>query len=225
MIPPFTLPVKAILLIGPTGVGKSPLGEVIARSGFLGMTVHHLDFGAELRTIAAGSSLGGAFSAEEISFLQGVLNRGLLLENERFSLANRIIRAFLERYRHANNDLLVLNGIPRHIGQAADIAAVADIGAIVSLECSDYDVFLRIEKNAGGDRYGRTDDEKHKIEKKLEIFRERTAPLIEHYTRLGATVYRLCIRSTMTAEESYHNLSALAAVNPPVSLVVEPPER
>lgn len=221
----FSLPSKAILLIGPTGAGKSPLGDVIARSGFLGRTAHHLDFGSELRTIAAGNSPSGAFSAEEIEFLRGVLERGLLLENERFALANRIIRTFLEQSRHQTGDLLVLNGIPRHIGQARDIESVADIGAIISLECSTDDVFIRIEKNAGGDRSGRTDDEKHWIEKKLEVFRERTAPLIEHYAKQGSAVYRLPIGATVTAGEAYRDLSALAAANPPISLVAEPPKR
>lgn len=43
-------PVDVVLLVGPTGSGKSPPGDLLAKRGFLGRRAHHLDFGSALRS-------------------------------------------------------------------------------------------------------------------------------------------------------------------------------
>jgi adenylate kinase family enzyme len=213
------------LLLGPTGVGKSPLGDAIAQNGLFRRQCHHLDFGSELRGAVSGGDRSAAYSKNELDFIHGVLERGLLLENEHFSLAEKIISLFLDRQGFSQRDMLVLNGIPRHAGQAKDIAAVTDIHALIVLDCSADDVFCRIRDNVGGDRTERVDDNKELIEKKLMIFRERTAPLIDHHEKLGRRIYRVGVSGAMTPKEAYQNVSALAAAHPPVSLVAEPPQR
>jgi adenylate kinase len=218
-------PIDALLLLGPTGVGKSPLGDTIARSGLFGRTCHHLDFGSELRGALSRDDRTVAYSASELAFIHGVLERGLLLENEHFALAGKIISLFLSRAGFTGRDILVLNGIPRHAGQAKDISAIAHIHALIVLDCSADDVFNRIRDNVGRDRTGRVDDDKGLVEKKLAIFRERTAPLIDHYERKGCRIYRIDVSSTMTPADTYQNLSALAAAHPPVAFVAEPPQR
>jgi adenylate kinase len=219
----FTFPVNAVLLVGPTGSGKSPLGDVLESRGFLDSRSLHLDFGSELRAIASGIG-SSSYSQEEREFIIGVLDRGLLLENEHFVLARKIIGLFLERSRYRRGDVLVLNGIPRHEGQAKDIASIATVHAVMVLDCSIESVMLRIGENTGGDRTGRVDDEQALIEKKLRIFEERTAPLIEHYRKAGSRIYRIDISERTTTGSAYHRLSALAAADPPVALVAEPPQ-
>ncbi len=219
----YTYPVDAILLLGPTGSGKSPLGEQIASRGFLGRRSHHLDFGSELRSIASGVA-AKSYSPKEQAFILGVLEHGLLLENEHFALARKIITLFLERAHFRSGDILVLNGIPRHEGQAKDTASIATMHSLVVLDCSVESVFRRIEENTGGDRNGRVDDERRLIEKKLGIFRERTAPLIDHYQRAGSRIYHIDINERTTTGSAYHRLSTLAAAHPPVALVAEPPQ-
>ena len=220
-----SFPVDAILLLGPTGAGKTPLGDFIALRGFLSRRAVHLDFGSELRSIVAVRGASVAYSPGELKFIHGVLEDGLLLENEHFSLATKIIRLFLERARFSSRDVLVLNGIPRHEGQATDIASIARVHSLVVLNCTPEAVFMRIQDNTGGDRTGREDDERVLIEKKMRIFQERTAPLIEHYERAGCGVYRIEITGRTTTDAAYEKLSSLAAANPPVSLITEPPQR
>jgi len=41
----------AVLLLGPTGAGKTPLGEMIEARGLWGMSCLHFDFGANLRAV------------------------------------------------------------------------------------------------------------------------------------------------------------------------------
>jgi adenylate kinase len=217
-------PVSAILLLGPTGSGKSPLGDLISSRGFIGKRCHHLDFGSELRSISSG--IGASFyTTAERDFILGVLENGLLLENEHYPLAEKIIRLFLERSRFHSGDVLVLNGIPRHEGQVKDIASIAIVHSIVVLDCSAESVHHRIENNIGGDRGGRGDDERTLIETKLMIYQDRTAPLIEHYQRSGCSIFRIDVNERTTTGSAYNQLSALAAAHPPVSLVAEPPQR
>jgi adenylate kinase len=225
MKPSCSYPVDAALLLGPTGVGKSPLGDSLALNGLFGRPCHHLDFGAELRLIAAGNERSAFYTPDELDFVHGVLERGLLLENEHFPLAEKIIGLFLDLRGFCPRDLIVLNGIPRHAGQAKDIARIARVQALIVLDCSAEDVSRRILNNVGGDRAERADDSNELIEKKLEIFRERTAPLIDYYARHECRIYRVNVSAAMTAEQTYCALSVLAAAHPPVSLVAEPPQR
>lgn len=217
-------PIDAILLLGPTGVGKSPLGDTIALHGLFRRKCHHLDFGYELRRAVSDES-SVDYDQEELDFIHGVLERGLLLENEHFALAKKIISLFLERASFAQRDLLILNGIPRHAGQAKDMGGLATVRAIIVLDCSADDVFCRIRENIGGDRTERVDDNRTLVEKKLGIFRERTAPLVDHYAQNGCVVYRIGVTGTMTTDQAYQELCTLAAAYPPVALIAEPPER
>jgi len=221
----YTFPVDSILLLGPTGVGKSPLGDVIARKGMFGRRCHHLDFGSELRDAVSCEDRSTVYSKKELDFIHGVLELGLLLENEHFLLAKKIISLYLDGVGFSEQDVLVLNGIPRHAGQARDIATIAAIHAVVVLDCSSNDIMYRIRDNIGGDRTERIDDNKELIEKKLTIFRERTTPLIEHYTQQGCALYQISVSRYMTPTETYYNVSSLAAAYPPVTLVTEPPQR
>ncbi len=220
-------PIESLLLLGPTGIGKSPLGDTISQRGLLGRRCHHLDFGSELRVAVSGGARSAAYSAKELDFIHGVLQQGFLLENEHFALAVKIISLFLDRmsFSRREHDLLILNGIPRHAGQARDIASIADIRALCVMDCSATIVLSRIHSNVGGDRSERVDDNRTLVEKKLAIFRERTEPLVEYYEKKGSRIYRLDVTSMMTPADAYFVLSSLTSADPPVSLVAEPPER
>jgi adenylate kinase family enzyme len=221
----YSLPVPALLLLGPTGVGKSPLGDEIGRSGLFSRKAHHLDFGDELRAAINDRGRSASYTANELAFIHGVLEQGLLLENEHFPLARKIISLFLKRSRFEAKDLLVLNGIPRHAGQARDMASIAAVRAVVVLESTAEVVLARLRENVGGDRTERIDDHAELVEKKLVLFRERTAPLVDHYAAKGCPLYRIDVTASMTPPAAYDALSALAAAHPPVALVAEPPER
>lgn len=222
---PYTFPVDAILLLGPIGIGKSPLVDNIAQQGLLGKTYHHLDFGSALRGTISDGQRSVAYSTVELDFIHSVLERGLLLENEHFPLAEKIISRYLDRVGFSQHEVLVLNGIPRHAGQAHNIATIAAIHAIVVLDCPADNVAWRIQQSVGGDRTDRVDDNRVLIKKKLSIFQERTAPLINHYTQRGCALYRISVSADMTPSEAYCKLSALTAAYPPVTLVAEPPQR
>lgn len=84
-----SLPVASILILRPTGSGKTPLGNCIERHGLKGSRCVHLDFGHELRCIAGSPARPGEFSQSEISCIKEVLHKGILLENEYYYIAEK----------------------------------------------------------------------------------------------------------------------------------------
>ena len=171
----------AVLLLGPTGSGKTPLGESIEKHGLRGKDCFHFDFGARLRKAAEGDLVTG-LSEDDLDIVRKVLNTGALLEDSSFHIAEKILSSALA----SNEGLVVLNGLPRHEGQAVSLENSVDVKMVVYLECSPSVVRERISGNTGGDRQGRIDDSEDDIEKKLELFRERTAPLVDYYRKKGS---------------------------------------
>ena len=84
---------SAVLLIGPTGAGKTPLGQLLEQRGLWGLPCLHFDFGRELRRAAGEDS--GLLSEAERELVGRALRTGALLEDEHFPLARKILRQFL----------------------------------------------------------------------------------------------------------------------------------
>ena len=174
-----------MLLLGPTGAGKTPLGDYLAERGLFGRRCVHFDFGAQLRQVAEHG--GSGLTANDVAFVQRVLTDGALLEDDTFHIARTILEAFMGKQDVGMQDLVVLNGLPRHAGQARDVGKVMDVILVVALECTAKIVHERIATNSGGDRGERADDSVAEIARKLEIYAERTRPLLEHYRSDGTS--------------------------------------
>jgi adenylate kinase family enzyme len=242
---------SAVLLIGPTGVGKTPLGDLLDREGMWNRRCCHFDFGERMRQIVAGGPGGTgvppvrgravpallpvnstgetpvgptgkmpvpprrqlvsgdptaagdtALGPADVEFLRQVLASGALLEDEHFHIAEKILRAFLAERRVGAKDLVVLNGLPRHVGQADDVAAIVNVRAVVELACPADAVLARIRTNAGGDRAERGDDDDAAVRAKLAIYGGRTALLLDYYRRHGTAVLTVDIGAETTAQRA-----------------------
>lgn len=204
----------AMLLIGPTGAGKTPFGELLAHRGLGGRKCFHFDFGGQLRALVDRNQPDERFSPSDLQFLHDVLRSGVLLEDQHFPLAARVFSAFLADHSVAPDNLVVLNGLPRHVGQAKDMESLASVNLIVVLECRAEVVWARIDSDIGGDRRDRTDDSLADVTRKLVWYERRTRPLIEYYRRLGRKVVALTVSSQTTAEvlwKSLHDALGLPA--------------
>ena len=179
------------MLLGPTGSGKTPLGEELERNGLRGRRCAHFDFGSALRRVAAAGSCSSGLSAADRAVVVWALETGALLEDEHFHIARHLLAAFVHAADLGRDGLLVLNGLPRHVGQARDLASVVRVTLVVYLACTPGTVLGRIRTNSGGDRSGRTDDSGGAVSRKLSQFKERTAPLLEFYASQGAGVERV----------------------------------
>ena len=174
---------EAILLLGPTGVGKTPLGDCMAERGLFGRRCVHFDFGAQLRQV---SNRGGkGLTSGDVATVQSVLTGGALLEDDTFHIARTILEVFMKEQDIGGQDIIILNGLPRHAGQARGVGEILSVILIVALECTAEITHERILKNIGGDRAERTDDSVAEIARKLEIYAARTRPLLDHYRKSG----------------------------------------
>jgi len=200
----FGHPRSAILLLGPTGSGKTPLGEMLQRRGLWGRRCAHFDFGANLRRIAAGSRCAGLTPGER-AVIRRALRTGALLQDGEFPIALKILRSFVAR-RAEPADWLVLNGLPRHAGQARGITPVARVSLVVRLLCSPATALRRIRRNVAGDRTGRTDDSPAEVRRKLRLFAGRTAPLLDHYAEAGIQVRCVRVGVATRAEDVWREL-------------------
>jgi adenylate kinase len=199
---------KAVLLVGPTGAGKTPLGDWLERRGLWGRRCAHFDFGANLRTIAASFEVRAAerrqgvlFSPHERAVILDSLATGALLENENFPIAEKILDLFAGESRFRPDDLVVLNGLPRHAGQARDMERIVDVKAVLSLTATAEVIKERIRIDTGGDRAGRPDDSLEAIERKLRIFAERTVPLLDYYVSRNVPVLTIVVLAATKPEE------------------------
>lgn len=196
-------PRPSILLVGPTGSGKTPLGAEIARRGLRGRPGAHFDFGAELRALAARPAGESGLTAGELAVIRRSLATGALFEAEDMPMIVKILRQFTARRRLTGDSLLILNGLPRHRGQAEGLSAVVEVVRVISLEADAAVIRERMRLDSGRDRAGRADDSLVAVAERLAIFKERTAPLIEYYRERGVPVTTVPVTAGMTAADAY----------------------
>ncbi len=192
---------KAIIILGSTGSGKTPLGEYLEKNGLNGRKCFHFDFGACLRHVVDFGK-GFDLNLKDILVIRKALKENALLENETFYIAEKILSYFQRTRGVTENDLLILNGLPRHIDQAEDTAKLVDPSLIAFLEATPETAFIRVIKNTGGDRDGRSDDTIEDITNKLKIFEERTRPLIEYYKSKGVQIVNMQVDAVTKAADS-----------------------
>jgi len=207
----FHTPHSAILLLGPTGSGKTPVGDFLAAHGLWGRRCIHFDFGSHLRRLAAARRRPARFSPQELAVVRHSLKTGALLEDKDFPIAAKLLDAFVREKRLGPGGLIVLNGLPRHVGQAKALARTVDVRLVVCLSCSAATVQSRIDENTGGDRTGRTDDARSEVARKLRIFRRRTAPLVGFYAARGVKIRNLRVGVRTSAADIWKRINASSA--------------
>ena len=199
-------PWPSLLLVGPTGAGKTPLGEEIEKRGLQGRICVHFDFGANLRRAARGAAAEFGLTGPEIERIRDSLRSGALFESGDLAMITKILRRFIETRRLGRGGLLVLNGLPRHRDQAEALAPFLAVERVVSLEADAPIIVDRIRRDPGQDRAGRPDDDLPAVARRLETFRQRTAPLLEFYRDRGVPVTAVPVTAAMTAGDMYAEL-------------------
>jgi len=198
---------RALLLVGPTGSGKSPVGMLLEGLG----PFCHFDFGAELRAAAEGRR---GLQPEDVAFVRHLLDDQLLLPDESFDIALGLLGDFLARRRFdPRRQWLVLNGLPRHVGQARDIAPLVAISHVFVLECDQATILERVRRRVRGDgldHSARPDDTPGAVARKLAIYEAETLPLVAHYRSLrGVAVHHLRVEAATPEDELARRIAAL----------------
>ncbi len=198
----------ALLLVGPTGAGKTPLGEALEARGLAGKRCLHFDFGANLRRAAISPTLPPGLSEADRNVIRNVLQSGALLSDEQFPIARAVLESFLSERAPGPGSLLVLNGLPRHVGQARALEPIVRIERIVHLVCPPEVVLARIRRDAGGDRSVRTDDDEAAVRRRIRRFHENAGPLLEFHRARGVPILRLPVGASDTGEDLRRRLES-----------------
>lgn len=183
-----------LIFLGPPGAGK---GTLAARAVSI-LNVPHISTGVIFRAaIAAESPLGCKVKA--------ILDAGKLVDDE--------TTIGLVKERLAQEDAqkgYILDGFPRTIPQAEALAEFSSIYKVVNFDIPDSGVLERLGgrrvcrqcghnfhavfdkprkegvcDHCGGEVYVRDDDRPEAVQKRLEVYRAQTAPLIDFYRRQG----------------------------------------
>ena len=159
-----------LLFLGPPGAGKGTQAARLCE----GNGMKHLSTGDLLRAeVAAGSDLGKEAEA--------VMNRGELV-------SDALVLAIVESQMKAlGGGGWLLDGFPRTGPQAEALEPLLaelkqPIEAVVLLELVDAVLMERMLSR------GRADDNEDVIRNRLEVYREKTAPLISFYKDKGLLI-------------------------------------
>ena len=159
-----------LLFLGPPGAGKGTQAARLCNAN--GMS--HLSTGDLLRSeVAADTALGQEAEA--------VMNRGELV-------SDALVLAIVEsQLKGLSSGGWLLDGFPRTVPQADALEPLLDelkqpIEAVVLLELDDAVLIERLLAR------GRADDNEAVIRNRLEVYREKTSPLISFYRDKGLLV-------------------------------------
>lgn len=162
---------KTVLLLGAPGAGKGTQGKILGQiPGFF-----HLACGDVFRSLDTTSDLGAKFL--DYSSRGELVPDALTIEMWRQNMhAQTVLSLFKPKV-----DLLVLDGIPRNLGQAEALSPHLDVLSIVHLVCPDLDAMVqRMKKRAI--KENRLDDaDERVIRRRFEVYDRETSPVLGHY--------------------------------------------
>ena len=168
---PFGEWLMRLVLLGAPGSGKGTQAARLKEH----LQVPHISTGDLLRAEVAGSKLG--LAAKEIMARGELVSDAILLGmlEDRFS-------------RPDTSGGFILDGYPRNLAQASALGDLLErIGQPMDRAVQlDVDTELLIERIAGRAKAeGRADDNPESVRKRLAIYNEQTAPVVEYYRQHG----------------------------------------
>ena len=165
-----------LILFGPPGSGKGTQSEkLIEKYGLI-----HLSTGNLLREeIANQTDLGLA--------AENYMKQGQLVPDE---VVLGMIACSLDNNVHANGFLF--DGFPRTVAQAEGLDAMLEergssINLVLALEVTSEELVQRLVNR--GKTSGRSDDNEEVIRKRIVEYENKTAPVADHYGKMGKVEY------------------------------------
>jgi adenylate kinase len=194
-----------LILLGPPGAGKGTQAQRIVEKH----AIPQLSTGDMLRAaVQAGTEVGKRAKA--------VMDAGQLVSDE---IVNEIVSDRIDSADCAKG--FILDGYPRTVPQAVALGKMLEskglrLDAVIELKVDEGALVRRMENRvaetiAAGGKV-RSDDNPEAFKKRLVEYREKTAPLSQHYAATGElkTVDGMASVETVTSEIN-HILASAAA--------------
>ena len=161
-----------IVIMGAPGSGKGTQAALIVKE----LDLDHISTGDLLRgAVAAGTELG--MRAKE------VMDRGELVSDE-------IVLGLLEERLGGGgvSGGFILDGYPRNLAQAEALDELLEriglpVEEALQIDVDEEQVVARIAKRA--ELEGRSDDTEETVRKRLKVYGEQTAPVVDYYAQKG----------------------------------------
>ena len=186
---------KHILLLGPPGAGKGTQSKRLAEE----FGVEHVTTGDALR---ANKGMDISDMDTEYDTPGEYMDAGALVPD---TVVNAIVEEAL-----TNADGYVLDGYPRNLDQAEFLSEITDLDAVIYLAVDDEELVTRLTgrrvceacgenfhvefeppeepgvcDECGVDLLQREDDTEETARERLSVYKENTAPVVEHYRDAG----------------------------------------
>jgi adenylate kinase len=162
-----------LILLGPPGAGKGTQAKRLEEK----FGVKQLSTGDMLRAaVASGSDIGKEAKA--------VMDAGQLVSDD------IIVRMISERVEEPDCAKgFILDGFPRNVAQADALDQMLakkglQIDHVIEFRVDEERMIDRILKRAAEE--GRSDDNEDTLRKRMDVYRDQTAPIIPHYREKGA---------------------------------------
>lgn len=164
-----------VVIFGAPGSGKGTQSENLIKK----YNLAHISTGDVLRAeIKNETELG--------KLAQGYMSKGQLVPDE-------VVIGMLSNVLDSKKDVsgVIFDGFPRTIPQGEALAKMLkekgqDVSIVVSLEVDEPELIDRLIKR--GQQTGRLDDNYETIKSRLDVYKNQTSPLKEHYDKTGKLV-------------------------------------
>jgi adenylate kinase len=182
-----------LVLVGPPGAGKGTQASLLAEH----YKIPHISTGDIFRAnLKSGTALGLQ--------AKGFMDKGELVPD---SVTNEMVKD-----RLSNATGFLLDGFPRNVAQAEVLQGFlnekgAPLDAVVEFQINNDEIIKRLSgrrtcrgcgkvfpgevakcDSCGGEIYQRDDDKESVIARRLEVYGEQTAPIIDYYRKAGLLV-------------------------------------
>ena len=167
----FDHPLRSILIFGPPGSGKGTLGKFLSSAG----NHFHLSSGDIFRGLAPESPAGKLYYR--------YASKGNLLPDEvTVKIWHNYVEGLIATNRYSpHQQLLLLDGVPRTIGQAHLLKKHLNILKIIVLETSDVEGLIRRMKRRALIEMRMDDHDEKVLKTRMEVYEKETLALLDHY--------------------------------------------
>ena len=162
---------QAVLLVGPPGVGKGTQGKLLAQIP----GIFHVSSGDMFRELDTNSKCGQIF--QEYASVGKLVPDDITIKIWQDYMAVKVREGLYTPER----DLLILDGIPRNIIQAALIDRYITVFKVIFMVCEDREVMFRRIRGRSLKEHRIDDSEEVVVRYRWDLYKRDTEPMIDHY--------------------------------------------